>query len=606
MPPSSHISAGFRIFKHSHASSRLITSSHFSVATRGCGAGPLIRTMLSSPLRMGEGRDYNKWTKESLIKHIKRLENEIRIRDWEQAKPTPAPGASEPTTTTSAPSQVDETETPPAKKQKKNFDASKYSSRFIALKFAYLGKKYSGLEYTSTGTMPSIEEELWKALVKARLIFPERPEEVNFNCCEYSKCGRTDRGVSAFGQVVGIRVRSNKPRVVQAPQELAETREGEAGASGEEPVVEILPDDGTPWPVKDEIEYCRVLNRLLPPDIRLYAWCPVPPPGFSARFSCRERQYRYFFTQPAFAPIPSSLEQDTKNQVKPGWLDIEAMRKAAKMFEGLHDFRNFCKVDASKQITNFERRIFEADIVEADDFHSSLPFLSNTEYRPASMGEGSYPKVYYFHVRGSAFLWHQIRHMVSILFLVGQGLESPSIVTKLLDVEKHPQKPNYVLAEDTPLVLWDCLFGGDGEKGAKDTLEWVYVGKENGFNLHGTNGLVNSMWETWREAKMDEILANRLLDWMVFQTDAHRGPATPVGKQTSSIKIFEGGNTAKPAGKWTPVLEKQMNPSPEEINDRWAQKKGYANAAEMQARGNWRSEIRAAKLGAAVDDGGVE
>jgi tRNA pseudouridine38/39 synthase len=73
-----------------------------------------------------------------------------------------------------------------------------------------------------------VEEELWHALMKAKLIFPtisevgqdgqvqvsiqgESKGNVNWEGCQYSKCGRTDRGVSAFGQVIGIRVRSNRP-----------------------------------------------------------------------------------------------------------------------------------------------------------------------------------------------------------------------------------------------------------------------------------------------------------------------------------------------------------------------------------------------------------
>lgn len=32
-------------------------------------------------------------------------------------------------------------------------------------------------------------------------------------------------------------------------------------------------------------------------------------------------------------------------------------------------------------------------------------------------------------IRGSAFLWHQVRCMVAVLFLVGRGLESPDVGT---------------------------------------------------------------------------------------------------------------------------------------------------------------------------------
>lgn len=30
-------------------------------------------------------------------------------------------------------------------------------------------------------------------------------------------------------------------------------------------------------------------------------------------------------------------------------------------------------------------------------------------------------------LKGSAFLWHQVRCMVAILFMVGQGIESPDV-----------------------------------------------------------------------------------------------------------------------------------------------------------------------------------
>ena len=58
------------------------------------------------------------------------------------------------------------------------------------------------------------------------------------------------------------------------------------------------------------------------------------------------------------------------------------------------------------------------------------------------------------------FLWHQVRCMVAILFLVGQGLEDPAIVNALLDVEgnEHIGRPQYEMADDGPLVLWDCRF----------------------------------------------------------------------------------------------------------------------------------------------------
>lgn len=621
--------------------------------------------------------DYNKWPKEELIKRVKQLESQLgtSLDDVLAAQPAssnsttttkPAVAEPTPTLTTTLPTTATPTNTadqPAKKKQKKantGIDPSKYATRFIALKLAYIGKNYNGFEYQACGSQTTIEEELWKALVRACLVFPnpERPNEIDWTVCEYSKCGRTDRGVSAFGQVVALRVRSNK---------LARRKVGKAAGDGvgttgagavsaqqaetsskeakEEDQQEGLDDDydDTPLPVEQEIQYPRVLNRLLPPDIKIYAWAPQPPPDFSARFSCRERQYRYFFTQPAFSPLPNFLDPAVAsssstsknaglpNRPKDGWLDIDAMRRAAKMFEGLHDFRNFCKIDPSKQITNFYRRVFEADIVEVDGLDTSLPYLTGPQFRnntqpPSTTSSSSSssptertPKVYYFHVRGSAFLWHQIRCMVAILFLVGQGLEPASLVSTLLDTTKHPCRPNYVIADDAPLVLWDCIFGRDEETplDAPDQVDWVYTGadKDSPVNLHGgALSLTGELWSYWRDRKMDEILANRLLDWISHKTDVHRVPnqvaAAGQGQgeegfakgsaeakflNAKSTRVYEGGNAAKYVGGYVPVMKKALIPSPEVQNDRFAQRKGFKDAEEMRARGNWREVIRAEK-----------
>lgn len=604
---------------------------------------------------------YSKWTKVSLVNRIRELENALKAQTASSDQP-PSAAAEVP-----APGEGGGQKKGP--KKTKVLNRSKYSTRFIALKLAYIGKNYNGFEYQSSGALSTIEEELWKALVKACLVFPDpaRPHEVDWSVCEYSKCGRTDRGVSAFGQVVALRVRSNKPArpnpvAAQGVDEGESTEDVGTTDGGVESSRRPAGaeegnqnDDDAPFPIDKEIQYCRMLNRLLPPDIRVYAWCPDPGPGFSARFNCRERQYRYFFTQPAFAPLPNFLEDNDyyysggsktdgndekkkkkeKSKPKDGWLDIDAMRQAANLFEGLHDFRNFCKIDPSKQITNFTRRIFEADIVEVDGVDTRISYLTGPQFRDpnivassssSSVEQQRCPKVYYFHVRGSAFLWHQIRCMVAILFLVGQGLEPPSVVSTLLDAAQNPRRPNYVLAEDAPLVLWDCIFGRDNAEGTADELDWLYVGGarargqgaggggDSPLNLHGPGGLAADLWESWHAKKMDEILANQLVDWLSRKTDVHRVPsedevaASGESGQIArlrtgrSTRVYEGGDEAKFAGQYVPVLKKNLVQSPEELNDRFAQRRGFKNAEEMRAIGNWREAIRAAKMGEGAED----
>lgn len=618
---------------------------------------------LATATMASEKTSYDRWTKEGLIRRIKHLEQQLEKQSQEGTTivlASSAAPASSPTQEQkgqmAAPTAQAQAQAAPSKKRKAA-DPSNYSTRFIALKLAYLGSNYNGFEYQANGQLPTVEEELWKALVKTCLVFPERgPDEVDFSSCEYSKCGRTDRGVSAFGQVVALRVRSNRP-VPRARRQQKEAGDAAAvAAAAEQAAPEATGEeerrqeddnddddnnnDQTPYPVADEIKYCKLLNRTLPPDIRALAWCPTPPPGFSARFSCRERQYRYFFTQPAFAPMPSVLEDlppssSSGRHIKDGYLDIEAMREAARYFEGSHDFRNFCKIDPSKQIANFERRVLEANVVEVPDVTSALPYLDRPEFLPGHGGEGDAsavdprrPRVYYFHVRGTAFLWHQIRHMVAVLFLVGQGLEKPSVVADLLDVSRYPGRPNYHLASDVPLVLWDCLFGRPPPSGAESSeavepgpdLDWVYAGEDGEpIDLHGPKGLVDGLWEVWRGRKMDELLANRLLNRVTELTDPVRAVAASAAaalkggsssnKKTKQQpqpqrgrKAFEGGDGPHLIGTYMPLAKRQMQATPEEVNDKWAQSKGFADAAELAGTENWRSVIKARKLAAAAGD----
>ena len=449
-------------------------------------------------------------------------------------------------------------------------------------------------------------------------------QEVNWEGCEYSKCGRTDKGVSAFGQVVALRLRSNRPLSKKDDRNDTQTAAGDSTAGENSTPGDLvavttttnITDDESPTspeetdipvesalfdPTRDEINYPQILNRLLPPDIRVLAWCGDLPEDFSARFSCKGRGYKYFFTQPAFSPTVGS-EDDTGTDVerepksrREGWLDIEAMRAAARRFEGLHDFRNFCKIDASKQIENFQRRIYRSTIEELEPQHGPMSYLRKphfTEYsgQCTELDTGipaSGYKIYMFSLFGSAFLWHQVRHMVAILFLIGQGLEAPGLIDELLDVNKNPQKPQYEMADDAPLVLWDCVFpqGNSDSFEPRDALPWIYVGDEvsstlqdgngRGHDRYGPLGLVDQMWKVWRQRKIDELLAGTLIDTILSRGS---NPRNYIDEQVhrkdsrASQKVFNGGDSARLMGKYVQVLQKPRMESVEVVNARYAQR----------------------------------
>ena len=210
-------------------------------------------------------------------------------------------------------------------------------------------------------------------------------------------------------------------------------------------------------------------------------------------------------------------------------MDIDRMRQAASYLVGLHDFRNLCKVDPAKQITNFVRRIFHASIDEVSDVQtpSFLGLQSDVD--------NDKPKVYCISVNGSAFLWHQVRHLAAVLFLVGQRLEEPEIVRDLLNTETVKGKPMYELADDAPLVLWDCVFPEQEVEPGTDQvnvegLKWVHALDEGGPSA---TDLMDSLWVSWRRAKMDEVLAAGLFDVAAAQSKEKTLPQWASSKGSS-------------------------------------------------------------------------
>jgi tRNA pseudouridine38/39 synthase len=184
--------------------------------------------------------------------------------------------------------------------------------------------------------------------------------------------------------------------------------------------------------------------------------------------------------------------------------------------------------------------------------------------------------------------------MVAVLFFVGQRFEQPSVVSELLDVEKVPRKPNYNMAHETPLVLWDCIFPKEGDPEGKDSLPWIYAGDDAADAKFGSRGLVDELWSVWRERKMDEVLAHQLLSHASLQ--GHPAPISRKKQKGSEggHSIFEGGTRSR-LGVHLPLMKRQVSHSPEEVNDHWAQKRGFRNAEEMTRNENWRVDMREAK-----------
>jgi tRNA pseudouridine38/39 synthase len=366
-----------------------------------------------------------------------------------------------------------------------------YRRRHIALQIYYDGGKYSGLaQNVGIDSDRSIEKSLFQALQRAHFI--ESRETSG-----YSRCGRTDRGVSALGQVVALQLKSAfHPQATWDPEgttEIASTdlpsdsfqkltvytpakgKKGRSKRHDSEAMQSSRPEDSCDlnvaeanrqMKVQSEYSYDTILNKLLPDDIRVLGWCPVSD-DFSARFSATTRTYRYFFVR--HIGCASGGQEVVGN--RRGDLDLERIQTGLNYLIGTHDFRNFCKMDVEK-VYNFVRRIDSAQVwvmapngesIKLDPGNQQIPPNSEQSKIASATGSSSLitvanKQICFLEIIGQAFLWHQIRCIASIIFEVGRGFEPPEIVSELLNVSKYPGKPAYSLAPERPLVLHHCGF----------------------------------------------------------------------------------------------------------------------------------------------------
>lgn len=146
-----------------------------------------------------------------------------------------------------------------AVKRKKSFDFDRFSVRYVAFRLLYVGWRYHGFTVQENASN-TVEASLFTALEKTCLVRPGLSSKE----MRYTRCGRTDIGVSALANVVTLELRS-KARIN-----------------------EPLPEP------EEELDYPLLLNKVLPDDVQVTGWAPVAD-DCNARYSATHRQYKYFF-----------------------------------------------------------------------------------------------------------------------------------------------------------------------------------------------------------------------------------------------------------------------------------------------------------------------
>ena len=172
--------------------------------------------------------------------------------------------------------------------------------------------------------------------------------------------GRTDRGVHARGQVVHFDTETARP----------------------------------------ESAWVRGVNAHLPDSVAVL-WAHEVGGEFHARYSARSRTYAYRLLNRAVRPALDAPYI--------GWfhlpLDVDAMRAAAALFVGEHDFSAFRAADC--QAKTPVRTIHELSVSKESE---TVTFV----------------------IRANAFLHHMVRNIVGTLVYVGKGKHPPAWVKELL------------------------------------------------------------------------------------------------------------------------------------------------------------------------------
>lgn len=169
----------------------------------------------------------------------------------------------------------------------------------------------------------------------------------------------------------------------------------------------------------------RALNALLPEDIRVIK-VQKAADGFHARKHAAEKVYCYFIWNGETMPPTERLDHLHVAQK----LDIEAMRRAAEMLVGRHDFAAF---------TANPNRVVESTVRELFDL---LVRKRGNEVVIVARGEG--------------FLYKMVRSLAGWLLRVGKGEVAPEETSAIL--ESRIRTARVPTAKPQGLFLWKVSY----------------------------------------------------------------------------------------------------------------------------------------------------
>ena len=152
-------------------------------------------------------------------------------------------------------------------------------------------------------------------------------------------------------------------------------------------------------------ELLYAINTMLPVDI-VVVWVEEVDESFNARGSAKKKHYRYVINNSKF---PSALNAYREYHFK-YFLDVEAMKLAAKDLIGKHDFKAFCA--AGSTVKSTEREIYALEVNK----------LGNRVI---------------IDIIGNGFLYNMVRIIVGTLLDVGTGKLDICAVKNMLEEKER-------------------------------------------------------------------------------------------------------------------------------------------------------------------------
>ena len=224
-------------------------------------------------------------------------------------------------------------------------------------------------------------------------------------------------------ETVGARLEAALRQILGAQVPLTCAGRTDAGVHAQGQVVSF---DG-PADV-DPTRLQHSLNRMLAPSIAVRE-LEVAPADFDARFSARNRTYRY---QILNRNIPDPLLHRTVWQVREE-LDVNAIELAARHLVGEHNFSTFCR----RRIVHVDGSDVDADLTRT---------VLSIEWRRTGQDLVEH------WITATAFCHQMVRSLTGTLVEVGLGKRAPDSIPGL--IEARDRQLATAVAPPHGLTLW--------------------------------------------------------------------------------------------------------------------------------------------------------